>query len=224
MNSNPQFDLIAKALPFFETLSPTDQDTVLKTAKNVSYAKNTVIHKGLSECNGVVIVQSGILRAYLLSEQGKEVTLFQVMPGESCVLTAGCIIKNISFEIIISCETDCDLLVLNKKVFDDLKNNYPAVERFVSDMVNQRFSDTMWAVEKMMFLSFDKRLAMFLLEQSEQSGSHILSLTHSEIANHLGTAREVVTRMLNNFAKDSLVSLSKGKIELLDIKKLRAMI
>lgn len=224
MLNNNEINLIENSLPFFNKLSAAEQNEIVKTATRVTYNKNTIIHKGLNECSGVVIVKSGVLRAYLLSEQGKEVTLFKLREGEVCVLTAGCIIENISFEIIISTETEAQLLVINKKVFDTLKQTNIMVEKFTSDIINQRFSDVMWAVEKILFLSFDKRLALFLLEQIEQDNSTTLKITHNEIANHLGTAREVVTRMLNYFASENWVQLGKGKIEILNEKSLKNLL
>ena len=216
--------LLKNALPFWNRLTSQEEQKLTQLSNAVSYLKGAAIHNGLNECNGVLVVKTGTLRAYLVSEQGKEITLFKLNAGDVCVLTAGCIIKNISFEVFRMAETNAEVILLDKKTYDQLKQTYLEVEQFTNDILNQRFSDMMWALEKILFLSFDKRLAMFLLEQAESTNSNVITITHSQIASHIGSAREVVTRMLNHFADDHLVALSKGKIELTDVKKLKELL
>lgn len=212
---------LKKSLSFFNNLNLSDQQKMENASNVFHYAKGDIIHSGLNQCNGVIVVASGTLRAYLLNEDGKEVTLYKLTSGDVCVLSASCIINNISFEVFISAETDAELIVIDTKVYNNLKETSLEVEQFTNNILNQRFSDTIWAVEKILFLSFDKRLALFLLEQSELEKSHTLNITHSQIANNIASAREVVTRMLNYFEQENLLKLYKGKIEMIDLKKLR---
>lgn len=224
MTQTEKTQYLKEALPFYANLSDAQQQTLQQNATPVTYKKGIMVHNGLNECNGVLVITSGIMRAYLLSDQGKEVTLFKLKQGDVCVLTAGCIIKNISFEIFISAETEVQAILIDRKTYDTFKQTILSVEQFTNELLNQRFSDTMWAIEKILFMSFDKRLAMFLLEEMETQNSNTLNITHNEIANNIGSAREVVTRMLNYFATDQIVELSKGKITILEPKKLRGIL
>lgn len=212
---------LKKSLQFFNNLNYEEQEKLISASKVVNYNKSDIVHSGLNQCNGVIIVASGTLRAYLLNEDGKEVTLYKLTQNDVCVLSASCIINNISFEVFIAAETDVHLILIDTKVYDKLKEKNIEIEKFTSGILNQRFSDTIWAIEKILFLSFDKRLALFLLEQSELENSNELNITHMQIANNIASAREVVTRMLNYFEQENIVKLYKGKVEIVNAKKLR---
>lgn len=221
---NKIIEIISNALPFFGVLRTEDKELVLKNVKQVTFAKNTIIHKGLNECNGLLIVNNGLLRAYIVSDEGKEITLYRLQNNDVCLLTASCVIKNISFEVLVKTEKDSDILQIDTALFNKLKNNYMQVEQFTNEVLNQRFSDTVWAIEKLLFLNLHKRIAYFLLEQSELEKSNILEVTHNDIAVNIGSTREVVTKMLKYFENENILSLQKSKIEIIDIKKLQTIL
>ena len=132
--------------------------------------------------------------------------------------------KNISFELHVQAERDSDVFIVPPALYESLMKESLPVADYTSQLMASRFSDVMWMMEQILFTSFDSRLSAFLLEQSEIEGSDSLTMTHEEIARHLGSAREVVSRMLKYFSDDGLVQLSRGRVTLLDSKRLRALV
>ena len=174
-------------------------------------------------CAGVVFVRSGRLRAFMLSDQGREVTLFHVQPGECCVLAASCILPMITFDIALDAAEDSDLLVIDSQAFGTVSQENIHAEAFTYRQATERFSDCMWVMQQVLFMGLDARLAIWLLDEVARGGSRTIYATHDEIARHLGSAREAVSRMLKYFAREGLVSLSRGSVEIIDAKRLRRL-
>lgn len=174
-------------------------------------------------CAGVVFVRSGRLRAFMLSDQGREVTLFHVQPGECCVLAASCILPMITFDIALDAAEDSDLLIVDSQAFGTVSQENIHAEAFTYRQATERFSDCMWVMQQVLFMGLDTRLAIWLLDEVARSGSKTIYATHDEIARHLGSAREAVSRMLKYFAREGLVELARGSIELVDVKRLRLL-
>jgi len=163
----------------------------------------------------------GRLRVYLLSEEGREVTLFRLLDHDVCLLSASCVMRNISFDIYVDAEGTTELFVVNSAVYDQIAKANPAVGNFMTEMISMRFSEAMWVMEQILFMKLDKRLAMFLLEESNlESGGDTVTLTHEQIAGHLGSAREVISRMLKYFSNEGILSVSRKGIVILDRKRL----
>jgi CRP/FNR family transcriptional regulator len=157
----------------------------------------------------------------MTSEDGKEMTLYRLLPQDVCIMTAACMLKNVNFDIFLEAEKACALIVIPTNIYEALDAANPYVKSFSLDMVSSRFSDVMWVVEQLVFSSFGKRLAALLLEQSVLAASDTITLTHESIARDLGSAREVVTRGLSQFQLEGMVKLSRGKIKIIDEEKLR---
>lgn len=132
-------------------------------------------------------------------------------------MTASCILKNINFSIYVDSATDVDILKISPSAFKELKNSNISVEAFTTEIINRSFSETMWTMEQILFMSFDKRLAKYLFEQN----TDIIKLTHEDIAKNINSAREVVSRMLKYFQSENIISLSRGTITILDREKLK---
>ena len=171
----------------------------------------------------MVFVRSGRLRAFMLSNQGREVTLFHVQPGECCVLAASCILPMITFDIALDAAEDSDLLVIDSHAFGTVSQENIHAEAFTYRQATERFSDCMWVMQQVLFMGLDARLAIWLLDEVARGGSRTIYATHDEIARHLGSAREAVSRMLKYFAREGLVSLSRGSVEIIDVKRLRRL-
>ncbi|MEG2082749.1 MAG: Crp/Fnr family transcriptional regulator, partial [Oscillospiraceae bacterium] len=171
------------------------------------------------ECVGVIFVKTGRLRVYMLSEQGKEVTLYRIDDGEICILSASCVLEEITFDVHIDSETQTHAVVLSSFAFSELVKTNSYFESFANTLKTQRFSDVMWTMQQILFYSFDKRLAMFLYDEMVKNGP-IITYSHMEIAKYLGSAREVVSRMLKYFENEGIVKISRKEIEILDRKKL----
>lgn len=222
LNRN-DIDILKNNLNFWSNLDEKDKNLIINNSIIRKFEKNETIHSNLNSCSGVLIVKSGIIRTYLLSEEGKEVTLYRVNKGETCVLSASCAIKNMNFDVHIDSETISEIISIDINVINKLSRNL-YVENFLLKQTVNRFSDVMFAIEQILFLKFDQRLASFLLDESYRNEKNVLTLTHEQIAKHLGTAREVVSRMLKHFSKEGYVMLSRGKITILNNTALEKLI
>lgn len=209
--------------PCWDKLTHHQQGHLQTHAQRRHYAKGQRPHQG-GDCSGLFLVQKGQLRVYILSENGKEVTLYRLFAWDICLFSASCIMKNISFDLYVEAEKDTDVLVVPSGLYEELMKSSLAVADYTNQLMASRFSDVMWAMEQILFTSFDSRLAAFLLEQSRLDQADTLCITHEEIARHLGSAREVVTKMLNYFAQEGLVRLSRGKVALLEPERLSALV
>ena len=214
---------IAEFFPVFSKLTPQQQQMVLDFTAVRTVPAGTVVHNGAVECTGFLLVRSGQLRAYTLSSEGREVTIYRLFDHDCCLFSASCIMSSLQFEVIIETEKDSEIFIIPPSVYQKLMNESLPVAKYTNDLMASRFSDIMWLMEQIMWKSFDKRLAAFLLEESRIDGTTSLKATHEKIANHMGTAREVVTRMLRYFQSEGLVQLSRGTIEITDLAGLEAL-
>ena len=209
--------------PIWNKLTPIQQELVLSTLTTRKVSKGTMVHNGNLECTGLLLVKSGQLRTYILSEEGREITLYRLFDMDLCVLSASCIIRSIQFEIMIEAEKDTELWIVPPAVYKKIMEESAPLANYTNELMATHFSDVMWLMEQIMWKSMDKRVAAFLLEECAIEGTNKLKLTHETIANHLGTHREVVTRMLRYFQSDGLVTLSRGTVEITDREKLEAL-
>lgn len=213
-------EFMKRHLSFWDKLSTTEKNMVKNNTTKITYNKGEILHNADSECLGFVLIKKGGLRVYILSEDGREVTLYRLSEGDSCVLSASCILNNITFDVVIDAETDTEVLLLNISTFSKLNNDNIYVENFAYKNTTDRFSDVMWSVEQILFMSFDKRLATFLIDEVAKNKTTDIYLTHEQIAKYLGSAREVVSRMLKNFESQGIIMLSRGLIKIIDKEKL----
>jgi CRP/FNR family transcriptional regulator len=218
------FDFIKKHLTFWEKLNPSEKNTLENNINKVSYHKGDNLHSADSECLGVLLVKSGELRVYILSEDGREITLYRLSDGDTCILSASCILNSISFDVYIDAEVNTEAYIINITTFSSISRQNIYVENFAYKNAVEKFSDVMWAMEQILFMSFDKRLAVFLLDELTKTNSDTLTLTHEQIAKYIGSAREVVSRMLKAFQKQEMVELSRGTIRITNKEKLKQLL
>ena len=212
---------ISDFFPFWEELTPYQQELLISSAVKRTVKKGIVIHNGSSDCLGLLLVSSGQLRAYILSQEGREITIYRLFDRDTCLFSASCMLRNLQFDITIEAEKDSELWIIPPDIFKKLMDESLPVSNFVNQVIAGRFSEVMWLMEQVLWKSFDKRLAAFLMEESNIEESDIIKITHEKIANHLGTAREVVTRMLRYFQNEQLIRLSRGTIEIIDHKRIQ---
>ena len=180
------------------------------------------IHDG-GECSGVIIVRSGSLRLYIMSEEGKDITLYRLHKGDLCMLSASCVLSAITFEVFVDAEEDSECCVISGPAFAVVSERNADVRIFALETAVGRFSDVMWVMQQILFMSMDKRLAIFLSDEAVRTGSDMIALTHGQIARYMGSAREVVSRMLKYFANEGIVKVSRGGVTILDKKRLRKL-
>ena len=210
-------------LPFWNQLSVQQQQLIAEVVEYRKVAKGTHIHDSSSECLGLVMVRSGQLRTYILSEDGREITLSRLFEYDVSLLSASCVMPDLQLNVMIEAEKDSELWSIPSCLFKNLADESLVVSNFSRNLISSNFSELMWLMEQIMWKSFDKRLAGFLLEEASIEEDSNLKITHEKIANHLGTAREVVTRMLRYFQSEGMVKLTRGTIEIVDDKKMRAL-
>ncbi len=208
--------------PFWDDLSRTDKETFINSSQYISFRKGTNIHNG-NECTGIILIRSGSLRLYILSDEGKEITLYRLFPGEMCMLSASCVLHNITFDVFVDAEENSECIIVGGCAYAALAERCDAAKIFALETALARFSDVMWVMQQILFMSMDKRLAIFLLDEISKTGDNTVHLTHEQIAKYMGSAREVVTRMLKYFSSEGIVELSRGGITVVDVKRLRTL-
>lgn len=206
--------------PFWNKLSPSQQKMLTDASAERFVKKGTLLHNG-NDCLGLIVVKSGQLRNYIVSDEGREITIYRLFERDICLFSASCIMRSLMFDITVEAEKDSVIWVIKPDVFRSLMDESLPVSNYINEIMATRFSEVMWLMEQIMWKSFDKRLAEFLVEECNIEGSSVLKITHEKIANHLGTAREVVTRMLKYFQTEGMVSLTRGAVEVTDVDRLK---
>lgn len=212
-----------KLFPVWDKLTPEQQQLLQTTIVPKTLGKGAVLHDGSADCAGLVLIKSGQLRAYILSEDGREITLYRLLDQDICLFSASCVMRSVQFEVMIAAEKESEVFIIPPYIFKKVMEESAPLANYVNELMATRFSEVMWLIEQIMWKSVDKRLAGFLLEESTLEDSDVLKLTHEAIANHLGTAREVVTRMLRYFQNEGYVRLTRGTVEIADRDSMEAL-
>ena len=213
----------SECFPIWNKLTREQQERLRGVTELQQIPRGTVVHDGSPECKGMVLVKSGQLRAYLLSDEGREVTICRFFEMDICLFSASCVMPNMMFDVFIEAEKDTEIWVIPACLYQNLMDESLPLSNYSHALITNHFSEVMWLMEQIMWKSFDKRLAGFLVEEARIEETNALKITHEKIAAHLGTAREVVTRMLRYFQSDGMVKLTRGTVELVDKKALQRL-
>jgi len=215
------FDTVFKEIfPFWNEISENDREFICHSSSRQTYSKGAHIHNG-NECSGVILVHSGCLRLYIMSESGKDITLYRLHKGDICMLSASCVLQSITFDVFVDAEENSECCIINGTSFAKIAEQNPKIKIFALETAVSRFSDVMWVMQQILFMSMDKRLAVFLTDEASRTNSDSIALTHEQIAKYIGSAREVVSRMLKYFANEKIIENSRKGIKILDKKRLR---
>ena len=214
---------LSQGLPFWNKLTAEQQSRILQSADYMKVSKGTHIHDSSADCLGLLIINSGQLRTYFLSDEGREITLGRLFEYDVCLLSTSCVMPNMQFNIMIEAEKDSEFWSIPACLYKNLMDESLAVANYSNSLMSSHFSELMWLMEQVMWKSFDRRLAGFLLDESSLEGTDCLNITHEKIANHMGTAREVVTRMLRYFQSEGLVKLTRGAVQIVDRTRLEEL-
>ena len=206
--------------PFWRDLDGPQRDTLRNAITLRHVSKGAVLHNGSEDCVGLFLVLKGQLRAYIVSDEGREITLYRLLERDMCLFSAACMMNSIQFDITISAERESEVLHIPTKAYQALMLQSAPVANYTNELMASRFTDVMWLLDQILYKRLDARLAAFLLEESGLDDTKELRLTHEVIAHHLGSAREVVTRMLKYFQAEGVVALSRGGVAILDERKL----
>lgn len=211
-------------LPVWNQLDDKQREVLSSASVNRTFRKGKIMHNGSADCTGLILVCSGQIRAYTVSADGREVTLYRLFERDICLFSASCMMNSIQFDMTIEAEKDTEVVVIPSEIYKSIMEVSAPLANYTNEIMASRFSDVMWLIDQIMWKSFDKRLADFLLNEAAIEETNILHLTHEIIGNHLGNPREVVTRMLKYFSAEGMVKLSRGTVEITDRKKLEGLI
>ena len=220
MNENNIYKTHKDIFPFWDDLSDDDREYIKNNSEIVTYTAETHLHDGTT-CSGLFAVKKGCLRVYIMSEDGKSVTLYRLHAGDMCMLAASCVIQAITFDVFVTAEEDSECLVVSGPAFAYITEHNPQVKIFALELAVTRFSDVMWVMQQILFMSADRRLAIFLHDEITRTGSDTVIMTHEQIAKYMGSAREVVSRLLKYFSAEGIVEVSRKGVKIIDRKRLR---
>ena len=207
-------------LPIWSRLDPAARELLRSAAVFRSVPGGTVLSRGSADCTGLLLIHSGQLRAYILSEEGREITLYRLFGLDLCLFSASCAMRSIQFDVTIEAEKDSQLWIIPPDVYRAAADASAPLANYINEVMAARFSEVLWLMEQILWKSLDRRLAGFLLQEAALEGSSTLRTTHETIGSHLGSPREVITRMLRYFQSEGLVKLSRGQVELTNQKRL----
>mgnify|MGYP001035165771 CR=1 FL=1 len=213
----------AEYFPVWDHMTPQQQQAISAGLVSRSVKKGTILHSGGTDCTGLLLIKTGQLRAFILSREGREVTLYRLFDRDICLFSASCMMRSIQFDVAISAEKDTRLWIIPSDIYRPIMERSAYVANYTNEIMASRFSEVMWLMEQVMWNSMDKRVAAFLLEEASIEDANRLRVTHESIANHLGTHREVITRMLRYLQNEGMVRLSRGTVELTDRAKLEVL-
>lgn len=217
-----KISVFEEMLPFWGVIPDEDKEYICQNSHAVTFPEGKNIHDG-NECSGVILVRSGCLRLFMMSEEGRDITLYRLHKGDICMLSASCVLDAITFDVFVDAQEDSECYVIGGPAFAAVSERNPQIKIFALETAVGRFSDVMWVMQQILFMSMDRRLAIFLSDESARTGSETISLTHGQIARYMGSAREVVSRVLKYFAGEGIVEVSRGGIKIIDKKRLRKL-
>ncbi len=210
-------------LEFWNKLTPKEQEELSRNVVIREYKKGSIIHSENNECLGMMIITQGEIRTCIVSEEGREITLFKLSEGNVCVLSADCVIKQITFDTLMIAEEDCKVILINVSYFNEIINQNIYARCYTYELITERFSNVMWVIKQILFDKFDKRLALFLINENQKSNDLKIKITQEQIAKHLNTAREVVSRMLKRFELDEIIEIQRGGVKILNLESLKKL-
>ena len=210
-----------KALPFFDMLTKQEKELVLKNIQIKEYTSEELIHSAESDCLGLIKILSGGIFTRMVSGEGREITLYTLNTGEIDVLSASCVVHQITFETQVVAKEDTRLLILPSACLSKLKSENLSVRCFIYEELGNRFSVVMRTFEKMLFERIDTRIASLLVKMTVETGENTLYITQEKLAEEINSVREVVARTIRKLVKEKLVSTHRGRIEILDLEGIK---
>lgn len=213
----------ASVLPFWDALGEDDRTLIVGSSREMSFAAGEQIRGAAAECLGGFVVLEGSVRIYLMSDEGREVTIVRLRPDEPCLMGASCVLRSIAFDVFMQAERDTRCILISPQALDAVFKRNLRAENWALNALVDRFSDIMWTLQQTLFSSMDKRLAVFIYEECLRTGTDVVEMTQEQIARHLGSAREVVSRMLSYFSDEGIVSVGRGRLEVVDRVRLKGI-
>lgn len=214
----------APIFPLWEQLTQEQKERINRGWRIELFDKGRHVYDTTEGCKGVLLVRKGSLRIYMVSEEGREVTLYRLFPGEVCVLSAACLMEEIDFDILIEAPEESEVVTIPAADLQPIMHENSLMENYLYKKTAERFTNVMWTIQQILFKKIDQRIARYLWDVASREKSMIISVTHDEIARDIGSAREVVTKTMKHMAGDGLIKSGHGKVEILDKDGIYALI
>jgi CRP/FNR family transcriptional regulator len=219
-NENIFHSKISKLFPFLNEEDIPELDEFKKNAINSKIPQGKIITLEGDSCDYLSFVISGVVRVYKIGETGREITLYRLYEGDSCILTASCIVSNSTFPAFSVAESDVEVFSIPSALFSAWIKKYDVWQKFIFNLVSKRLGDIISVVEEIAFRHIDVRIADKLSKLYEENGNPV-KITHQELASDIGSSREVISRILKDFEEKQIVIISRGSIEIMDINCLK---
>ena len=211
---------LLKELPYWEHLTESEKKQAESAAYVRHYEPGEQLYGPDVECVGMIHILKGKTRAYLLSDEGREVTLFHVVENDNCIISASCVLAQINFESHMEASEPSEILIVPVNLFGEFCENNIYVRCFAYELATTRFSTVVAAMEQTMFSRLDRRLASFLLETYKETGDPEIRMTQEQMAWQVNSVRETVGRMLKRFSDEKILRIARSSVLLTDIGKL----
>jgi CRP/FNR family transcriptional regulator len=215
-----QFNRVSFALPFLQRADEALKQELRQKAQFAKIPAGQDVFVDGDRVDGIALLLSGVVRVYKIGETGREITLYRFGLGQSCILTANAILSHKSFPAIATVEEEAEAVMIPAEVFRQWVSKYDLWREFIFNLLSERLSTVMAVVDEVVFKRMDRRIASLLLDQARLQNP--LRITHQEIAAELGSSREVVSRILEDFSKDELIESGRGTLEVLDFEGLES--
>lgn len=213
-----------QGLPFFAHLSAEQREQLLRGSRLQHFSAGDILHDHHADCLGMVTVITGSLRVCMASREGREITIYRLESGDTDILSASCVINQLTFDSMMEAETDAVVLVIPAALVSRLQKENIYLHSFIYELTAARFSDAMWTMQQILFLRMDQRVASALLDEYARTDDVHIRLTQEKLARRISSAREVVTRVLRRMERDHLLQIGRGCIELTDIDGLEKLL
>lgn len=223
MENMSEKESLLQKLPYWNQLSELQKKIISANSTLEFFPQGKIIDANKKSCLGMFYIKSGKIRVYISSEEGREITLFNMEENDCCVLAASCAINQITFDAQLIAEDESHILIINAGTFEKLAKENIYVKCFMYELLTEKFSSVMRTMQQILFSKIDCRLATYLLSEYKKNGSPIIAKTHEQIAVQISSAREVVAKMLKRFVQENLVELERGKIILKNLEQLEKL-
>lgn len=207
-----KFSNVYTIFPFFKDIR-TEETNALLVSKILP--KGTAVFNEGDQCSGVAFVLKGSIRVSKVGKSGREVILYRVGSGNSCVLTIASVLSNISYPATATVEEDVEVILVPVQLFKAMMTSNLELQQFVYKLISERLLNVLSLIDEIIFRKIDERLIEFLLKKALKDGD-IIEMTHEELSIQLGTAREVISRIMKGFERDGCIQLSRGKVRIIN--------
>lgn len=208
---------LEETLPFFKYLNEEEKNQLISKSFIGEYEKGEIVHSKDSSCTGLLITLSGNFRTFISASSGRQITLFKLYERDVCMLSASCAFQNLTYDVNLEAQSDATAIIIDSSLLKKLSETNINVMNYMLNLTQDKLSEVMYVLERSIFFSLDERITDYLLEQSRYENSKIIYITHENIANELGSSREVISRILKKFEKDGKIEVSRGKIKIINL-------